>query len=90
MQKIKNIINKINIFQRLKCIEKNQAVIISAHNNLDRQFKLLLEHNGLTLVVGKKGKLFYRKNGRKKVMTREEYHRLAPPSASSNTVLTKR
>lgn len=66
MQKIKNLLKKLNILKRLRQLEQNQSVIISAHNALNTQFRTLLDHYGLVLVVSKKGKLFIRKNGRKK------------------------
>lgn len=66
MQKIKNLLKKLNILKRLRQLEQNQSVFISAHNTLNTQFRTLLDHYGLVLVVSKKGKLFIRKNGRKK------------------------
>lgn len=62
MSTIKKFIAKANLFKRIRDLEKNQSVIISAHNNLNAQFKTLLEHHGLVLAVSKKGKMFLRKN----------------------------
>lgn len=66
MQKIKNLFEKVRIFKRLRELEHTQSVIISAHNALNTQFRTLLDRHGLVFVVSKKGKLFIRKNGRKK------------------------